>query len=216
MPHFDVCVANIPYQISSLVVGKLLSHRMSFRSAVLMVQEEFAHRLMAKPGTSEYSRLSVSTSVFADVDFISRVSRDHFQPPPKVDSSVIRVIPRFPRVLEISVRKPLGANVTRLMDLGIRFFTSNMFSSQETHFAKLFCRADGARTDEFGRCGITSIAQRMCFRGATKNKLCSVSCCAYGPSAVYRAAPILRRVEYSLYPRKELLLGFVSVFLSSF
>lgn len=46
-PQFDVCVANIPYEISSIVVGKLLAHELPYRSAVLMFQEEFANRLLA-------------------------------------------------------------------------------------------------------------------------------------------------------------------------
>lgn len=50
LPYFDVCVANLPYQISSPFVFKLLSHRPLFRSAVVMFQKEFAERLVAKPG----------------------------------------------------------------------------------------------------------------------------------------------------------------------
>ncbi|XP_036143765.1 probable dimethyladenosine transferase isoform X6 [Monomorium pharaonis] len=50
LPFFDLCVANIPYQISSPLVFKLLSHRPLFRCAILMLQREFAERLVAKPG----------------------------------------------------------------------------------------------------------------------------------------------------------------------
>lgn len=50
LPYFDVCVANIPYQISSPLTFKLLAHRPSFRAAVIMFQHEFAMRLVAKPG----------------------------------------------------------------------------------------------------------------------------------------------------------------------
>ncbi|RHY31253.1 hypothetical protein DYB32_003794 [Aphanomyces invadans] len=69
LPKFDMCVANIPYNISSPVVGQLLgkSPHPRFRGAVLMVQEEFALRLMATPGTKNYSRLSVNTSFQAEV-----------------------------------------------------------------------------------------------------------------------------------------------------
>ncbi|GMF45799.1 unnamed protein product [Phytophthora fragariaefolia] len=48
LPFFDVCVANLPYQISSPFVFKLLAHRPMFRCAVVMFQEEFAKRLSAK------------------------------------------------------------------------------------------------------------------------------------------------------------------------
>jgi 18S rRNA (adenine1779-N6/adenine1780-N6)-dimethyltransferase len=48
LPYFDVCVANVPYNISSAIVFKLLNHRPFFRCAVIMFQEEFALRLSAK------------------------------------------------------------------------------------------------------------------------------------------------------------------------
>merc|ERR1719162_1801525 len=66
-PFFDVCVANVPYQISSPLVFKLLSHRPIFRCAVIMFQEEFALRLSAQPGDNLYCRLSVNTQLLARV-----------------------------------------------------------------------------------------------------------------------------------------------------
>ncbi|ETW09509.1 dimethyladenosine transferase [Aphanomyces invadans] len=93
LPKFDMCVANIPYNISSPVVGQLLgkSPHPRFRGAVLMVQEEFALRLMATPGTKNYSRLSVNTSFQAEVTSVVKVPRKNFVPPPKVDSRVIKI-----------------------------------------------------------------------------------------------------------------------------
>ncbi|ETV80175.1 dimethyladenosine transferase, variant [Aphanomyces astaci] len=93
LPKFDLCVANIPYNISSPVVGQLLgkSPHPRFRGAVLMVQEEFALRLMATTGTKNYSRLSVNTSFQADVTSVAKVPRKNFVPPPKVDSRVIKI-----------------------------------------------------------------------------------------------------------------------------
>lgn len=54
LPYFDVCVANIPYQISSPLTFKLLAHKPAFRAAVIMFQHEFAMRLVAKPGKHKY------------------------------------------------------------------------------------------------------------------------------------------------------------------
>jgi len=95
-PFFDVCVANVPYQISSGLVFKLLSHRPMFRCAVLMFQEEFALRLTARPGESLYSRLSVNTQLLAKVDQLLKVGRNNFRPPPKVESRVVRIELRNP------------------------------------------------------------------------------------------------------------------------
>mmetsp|Transcript_4896 Transcript_4896/g.7424 ORF Transcript_4896/g.7424 Transcript_4896/m.7424 type:complete len:335 (-) Transcript_4896:151-1155(-) len=95
-PFFDVCVANVPYQISSALVFKLLSHRPMFRCAVLMFQEEFALRLSARPGEALYCRLSVNAQLLAKVDQLIKVGRNNFRPPPKVESRVVRIEPRNP------------------------------------------------------------------------------------------------------------------------
>ncbi|KAL5260692.1 hypothetical protein ACHWQZ_G010744 [Mnemiopsis leidyi] len=94
-PDFDVCVANMPYQISSPFVFKLLLHR-KFRCAVLMFQKEFAERLYAKPGDKLYCRLSANTQLMARVAHVLKVGKNNFKPPPKVDSSVVRIEPMNP------------------------------------------------------------------------------------------------------------------------
>ncbi|XP_030852130.1 probable dimethyladenosine transferase [Strongylocentrotus purpuratus] len=96
LPFFDVCVANLPYQISSPFVFKLLLHRPFFRCAVLMFQQEFAQRLVAKPGDKLYCRLSINTQLLARVDHLMKVGKNNFKPPPKVESSVVRIEPRNP------------------------------------------------------------------------------------------------------------------------
>jgi len=96
LPFFDVCVANMPYQISSPFVFKLLLHRPFFRCAVLMFQREFAQRLVATAGDKLYCRLSVNTQLLARVDHLMKVGKNNFRPPPKVESSVVRIEPRNP------------------------------------------------------------------------------------------------------------------------
>ena len=96
LPFFDLCVANIPYQISSPIVFKLLSHRPLFRAAILLIQREFAMRLIAKPGTEFYCRLSVNVQLLSKVEHIMKVSKNNFVPPPKVESSVVRIEPVHP------------------------------------------------------------------------------------------------------------------------
>lgn len=95
-PFFDVCVANLPYQISSPFTFKLLAHRPVFKCAVLMFQREFALRLVAKPGSSLYCRLSANVQLLSKCDHLMKVSRNSFKPPPKVESSVVRIEPKYP------------------------------------------------------------------------------------------------------------------------
>lgn len=96
LPYFDVCVANVPYNISSPLTFKLLAHRPMFRCAVLMFQREFALRLCAKPGSALYCRLSLNTQLLGRVDHLIKVGKNNFRPPPKVESSVVRIEPHNP------------------------------------------------------------------------------------------------------------------------
>ncbi|GAB4830572.1 Ribosomal RNA small subunit methyltransferase [Ancistrocladus abbreviatus] len=96
LPYFDICVANIPYQISSPLIFKLLDHKPAFRCAIIMFQREFAMRLIAQPGDTLYCRLSVNTQLLSRVSHLLKVGKNNFRPPPKVDSSVVRIEPRKP------------------------------------------------------------------------------------------------------------------------
>ncbi|KAK4685332.1 18S rRNA (adenine1779-N6/adenine1780-N6)-dimethyltransferase, partial [Tremellales sp. Uapishka_1] len=96
LPYFDVCISNTPYQISSPLVFKLLSHRPIIRTSVLMFQREFALRLCAPPGTKLWCRLSANVQLFARVEHLMKVGKGNFRPPPQVESSVVRMSPRDP------------------------------------------------------------------------------------------------------------------------
>lgn len=93
-PPFDLVVANIPYGISSPLIIKLIYGTIPFRSATLLLQKEFARRLLANPGDSEYNRLAVNVKLLADVEFVMDVSKRDFLPSPKVDSSVLIIRPK--------------------------------------------------------------------------------------------------------------------------
>lgn len=96
LPFFDVCVANLPFKISSPFVFKLLLHRPLFRCAILMFQHEFAQRLVANPGDRLYCRLSANVQLLARVSHLMKVGKNNFRPPPKVESSVVRIEPIIP------------------------------------------------------------------------------------------------------------------------
>ncbi|MEM3277789.1 MAG: 16S rRNA (adenine(1518)-N(6)/adenine(1519)-N(6))-dimethyltransferase RsmA [Thermoplasmata archaeon] len=90
-PYFDKIVSNIPYQISSPLLFKFFKYR--FKKAVLLVQKEFALRLVALPGTENYSRLSVNAYYFGITKILDHVSRSCFRPVPNVDSAIIDIVP---------------------------------------------------------------------------------------------------------------------------
>jgi 18S rRNA (adenine1779-N6/adenine1780-N6)-dimethyltransferase len=97
LPYFDVCISNTPYQISSPLVFKLLALSPAPRTCILMFQREFAMRLFAKAGDKLYSRLSVNAQMWAKIDHIMKVGKNNFKPPPAVESSVVRLVPKNPR-----------------------------------------------------------------------------------------------------------------------
>jgi 16S rRNA (adenine1518-N6/adenine1519-N6)-dimethyltransferase len=94
LPGFNKVVANLPYQISSKITFRLLRH--SFDLAVLMYQLEFAKRMLASPGTPDYSRLSVMTQYFARIELLETVTPSAFKPQPAVRSAILKLTPREP------------------------------------------------------------------------------------------------------------------------
>ncbi len=94
LPEFNKVVSNLPYQISSPITFKLLEA--GFEVAVLMLQREFAERMVAKPGMPEYGRLSVGVYYRSRCEIAFDVHRGAFWPQPKVDSCVVKLVPRPP------------------------------------------------------------------------------------------------------------------------
>ncbi|MGA7075646.1 MAG: 16S rRNA (adenine(1518)-N(6)/adenine(1519)-N(6))-dimethyltransferase RsmA [Halobacteriota archaeon] len=94
-PPFDKTVSNLPYRISSEVTFKLLKY--PFVCGVLMYQREFAERMVATPGTKNYSRLTVCLSYKSQVEVLERVASTAFIPRPRVDSAIVKLIPVKPR-----------------------------------------------------------------------------------------------------------------------
>lgn len=92
-PSFMVC-ANIPYNITSPILFKLLEECPRMTAATLMIQKEVAQRIVAPPGGKTYGLLSITAGYYAQVEYVMTVSRHCFYPEPEVDSSVIRIIPR--------------------------------------------------------------------------------------------------------------------------
>ncbi len=90
-------VANLPYNIATpLLIGWLTAGSWPpwFSSLTLMFQKEVAHRIVAKPGTKDYGRLSVLCQHLCEVRKLFDVNRSAFTPPPKVTSSVVQMLPR--------------------------------------------------------------------------------------------------------------------------
>lgn len=91
-PHFfDVFVSNIPYSRSRDAIEWLSTQK--FDRAILMVQEEFADKLAASPGSKNYRAISALAGHCFVIEKLFKVRRESFEPQPKVESSIIRIIP---------------------------------------------------------------------------------------------------------------------------
>jgi 16S rRNA (adenine1518-N6/adenine1519-N6)-dimethyltransferase len=105
-------VGNLPYNISS----PLLFHLATFADRVIdqhfMLQNEVVERMVAEPGTKAFSRLSVMLQYRYVIDKLLDVPPESFQPPPKVDSAIVRMIPYAPHELPTVDQTTLGELVT--------------------------------------------------------------------------------------------------------
>ncbi len=84
-------VGNIPYYITSDILLRLFQYRRFLGSIVLMLQKEVADRIAAAPGKSEYGLLSATAQLYARVDKLFTLPASAFLPPPKVQSTVVRL-----------------------------------------------------------------------------------------------------------------------------
>ena len=95
-----VLAGNVPYYITTPILFKGLTNPRPDR-AVYLVQREVAERIAAPPGDREYGALSVNVQAVANAELLFRVGRGAFQPPPRVDSAVLRITPRVDPVISL-------------------------------------------------------------------------------------------------------------------
>lgn len=98
-----VIAGNLPYYAATPIIEKTLAG--DFRRAVFLVQKEVAGRLTAAPGSRDYGYLSIRTQISADVDALFDVPPSAFRPPPKVDSTAVRLRPHD-RAAELGILDP--------------------------------------------------------------------------------------------------------------
>jgi 16S rRNA (adenine1518-N6/adenine1519-N6)-dimethyltransferase len=111
-PAHLIVLGNLPYNISSQVVVRLIRQRQVVRRAVLMFQKELAQRLCAGPGSKTYGRLSVLLQYCAEIKYLKDVGAGQFHPRPKVDSAVVGITFR-PRIAPAADDEGLFARVVQ-------------------------------------------------------------------------------------------------------
>lgn len=86
-------IGNLPYNISTPLIFHLLSYHSQVQDMHFMLQKEVVERLAAVPGTSDYGRLSIMAQYYCKVEPLFIVGPESFDPPPKVDSAIVRLSP---------------------------------------------------------------------------------------------------------------------------
>ena len=94
-------VGNLPYNISSPILFHALEHAAAISDMTFMLQKEVVDRMAAAPGSKVYGRLSVMLQAWCEVTALFVVPPGAFRPPPKVDSAVVRLVPRDPATVGI-------------------------------------------------------------------------------------------------------------------
>lgn len=87
---------NLPYNISTPLLFHLFKHLDCIKDMHFMLQKEVVERMAAGPGSKTYGRLSVMTQFYCQVRLLFTVSRHAFDPPPKVESAIVQLIPNEP------------------------------------------------------------------------------------------------------------------------
>lgn len=88
-----VVCGNLPYHIASQLLFRVVEARAHVRRAVVMIQKEMADRIIAPPGGKDYGALGVMLTTYLDARTVAKVGPGSFVPPPKVDSTVLRLTP---------------------------------------------------------------------------------------------------------------------------
>ena len=106
-------VGNLPYNISTPLIFKLLEHGSVITDMHFMLQLEVVQRLAATPGSKEWGRLGVMAQFHCDIEMLFEVPPEAFFPPPKVQSAVVRLTPRTTSAWPNMDRESLSRVVTQ-------------------------------------------------------------------------------------------------------
>ena len=120
-------VANLPYYVTSPIITRFLQNE-NLESLTVMVQEEVADRIIAKPKTKDYGVLTIMCGLFGETKKVIRVGREKFYPVPNVDSAVVRI-----NKIENSLEKNEMMAVINLAKKAFANRRKKMSSNLESH-----------------------------------------------------------------------------------
>jgi 16S rRNA (adenine1518-N6/adenine1519-N6)-dimethyltransferase len=122
---------NLPYNISTPFLERLIANRLYIRNAILMFQYEVARRLTASPNSREYGALSIALQYYAHIVPLIKIKKESFYPKPKVDSMVLEFDLEEPHPL----RAENGEHFLGIVRAAFRFRRKTLLNSLERALA---------------------------------------------------------------------------------
>lgn len=119
-------VGNLPYNISTPLIFHLLESASKIIDMHFMLQNEVVERITASPGSKTYGRLSVMVQYYCETEYLFFVGPESFSPPPKVDSAILRLIPRKIFTTKANCEKNLGNLVAQSFSMRRKTLRNNL------------------------------------------------------------------------------------------
>lgn len=119
-------VGNLPYNISTPILIRLLTYLDHIEDMHFMLQKEVVDRMVAAPGTKAYGRLSIMLQYHCDAECLFYVPPEAFDPPPKVQSAIVRLVPHKTAVYEAVNVKNLEYIVAKAFAMRRKTLTNNL------------------------------------------------------------------------------------------
>lgn len=152
-------VANLPYYVTTPIIGKLIEDNLNIDSIIVMVQKEVAERMVAQPGGKEYGTLSVFINFYCQPEIIVKVPKTVFMPQPKIDSAIIKLkikkeLPeidrdKFSKVVKASFSKRRKTIINSLSSYGFNIDKDIIREVLENANIDLNIRAENLSIEDF-------------------------------------------------------------------
>ena len=136
-PDHQIAVcSNLPYYITSEIIMKLLESKLPIASITVLIQKEAAARLTSKPGEDNFGAITASVSYYAKAEKLFLVGPGNFIPRPKVDSSVLRLVPHLEPPVKVNDKKLLFRLIRAAFSNRRKMLSNTVFPIFTDRFSK--------------------------------------------------------------------------------
>ena len=164
-------IGNLPYNISSPVLFRLLEVREKISDMVLMFQKEVVDRMVAGPGSKQFGRLSVMLQQACRCERIMDVSPGAFSPPPKVKSSVVRIVPHTEPAFALIDEEVFGRVVKQAFSMRRKTLRNSLREWLDTADYETLDLNSSLRPEQLGVAEFVALANHLVKKKVTEKKV---------------------------------------------